>query len=491
MNSCGNGVVLGMFWKLLERFGVSGVQFALQIILARKLDPEHYGALALMMIFIALASIFVQGGFNTALIQNKDVDEDDYSSVFWTSLAVATALYVALFFSAPAIGSVYDMPYLVEPLRVLALMLFPGVLNSVQLAKVSREMDFKKVFYGNIGGAIVSGVVGVAAAYSGCGLWALVAQSLTNVIVVCLTMRFTVKLKLRFVYNWRRVKTLFSFGWKLLVSSLLDTLYADLRSLVIGLKYDAGTLGYYNRGKHFPQFIINAVNGAVTSVMLPAMSAEQDDKTRVKALARVSITTSAYVIFPMMAGLAAIASPLVSLLLTDKWLPCAPYMMIYCFTLAFYPVHSCNLQAINAMGRSDVFLILEIIKKTYGLVVLAIAVFYFDSPLAIAGTGLVTTWISWFVNARPNKNLLGYSYWEQVKDLTPSMFLSLAMFGVVWPLGRLPLSNLPTLIVQIIVGAAFYILASAIVKPTPYRTLTAQLKKALNKTGLNAKRDAA
>lgn len=431
--------------------------------------------LSIMVIFTTLANVFVQQGFNTALIQNKDVTEEDYSSVLWVSIGIATILYGGIFAATPLIGSFYNMPDIVAPMRVLALMLFPGALNSVQLAKISREMDFKKVFFSNIGGVVVSGVVGIIIAYMGGGLWALVAQTLLNVIVVCLVMRFTVRLKIKFIINWRRVKTLFSYGWKLLVSSLLDTLYQDLRSLVIGKKYDSGTLGYYNRGKQFPQFIMGAVNGAVQSVMLPAMSADQDDRIRVKGMMRTSINMSAYVIFPMMAGLAAVAEPLVILLLTDKWLPCVPYMQVYCFTMAFYPVHSCNLQAINARGRSDLYLKLEIIKKAYGIVALVIAVACFDSPLAIAMTGLITTWIGWFVNSWPNKKLLGYSMKEQMVDLLPSMLMSVLMAGCVLMIGMIEIHVLLKLALQIITGIAVYILMSAIVKPEPYKMVMSRV----------------
>ena len=471
----------GLFWKLLERFGVSGAQFILQIILARLLSPEHYGVLSIMIIFTTLANVFIQNGFNTALIQGKDVKERDYSSVFWVSLGIAGLLYAAIFFSAPLIGVFYEMPDIVSPLRVLALMLFPGALNSVQLAKVSREMDFRKVFYSNIAAVLVSGVVGIIIALNGGGLWALVAQSLVNVFIACLVMRFTCRLRLRFVCELGRVRMLFRFGWKLLVSSLIDTLYQDLRSLVIGKKYDSGTLGYYNRGKQFPQFIINAVNGAVQSVMLPAMSKEQDDRQRLKNMMRTSITTSAYIIFPMMAGLAAVASPLISLLLTDKWLPAVPYMQIYCFTLAFYPVHSCNLQAINAMGRSDIFLKLEIIKKLMGVSFLVVAVFCFDSPIAIAMTGIITTVISCFINSYPNKKLVGYSYFEQMKDILPALVMSVAMFVVILFIGTLKMHVFLLLAVQIVAGVAIYFGLSVIFRPVPYKFIMGQLKGYLKK----------
>lgn len=464
---------------------MSGVQFILQIILARLLTPEHYGALSIMIVFTTLANVFIQNGFNTSLIQNKDVKEEDYSSVFWVSLGVSGTLYAAIFFASPLIARFYEMPEIVLPLRVLALILFPGALNSVQVAKVSREMDFRKVFYSNVGAVVASGAVGITVALLGGGLWALVAQSMVNVFVACIVMRFTSKLKLRFVCELDRVRILFRYGWKLLVSSLIDTLYQDLRSLVIGWKYDSGTLGYYNRGKHFPQFIINAVNGAVQSVMLPAMSAEQDDRERVKKMMRTSITTSAYIIFPMMAGLAAVATPLISLLLTDKWLPAVPYMQIYCFTLAFYPVHTCNLQAINAMGRSDIFLKLEIIKKLMGVSFLVVAVLCFDSPIAIAMTGVITTVVSCFINSYPNKKLVGYSYFEQMKDILPSLLLSVLMGAVILLVGMLRIHAFFLLLIQVTLGIAIYLGASVILKPAPYRFIVGQLRAYLNKKKTN------
>ncbi len=448
----------------------------LQIILARLLTPEHYGMLSIMIIFTTLANVFIQNGFNTALIQNKDVDEADYSSVLWVSLGISSLLYAVIFIFAPFIARFYEMDGIVAPLRVLAIILFPGALNSVQLAKVSREMNFYKVFYSNVGAVIVSGIVGIVIAALGGGLWALVAQSLLNILVACVIMRFTVKLKIRFACDLGRVKVLFSYGWKLLVSSLIDTLYQDMRSLVIGKKYHSGTLGYYNRGKQFPQLIINSVNGAVQSVMLPAMSQKQDDKEQVKALTRSSVTISSYIIFPMMAGLAAVATPLISLLLTDRWLPAVPYMQIYCFTLAFYPVHSCNLQAINAMGRSDIFLKLEIIKKSYGVLALIVAVVFFKSPIAIAMTGAITTVISCFVNAQPNKKLIGYSYSEQMSDLLPSFVMSLVMCGAVLIVGMLDIHIFPLLVIQIAVGALTYLLMSVIVKPAAFKLILASIK---------------
>lgn len=478
-------MIRAIFWKLMERFGVQGVQFVLQLYLARLLDPEHYGALSLMIVFTNLASVFVQIGFSTALIQNKDVTDEDYSSVLWASLTVAAVMYGLVFMAAPFIGAFYEMPEIIQPLRVLSLILFPGALNSVQLAKVSREMDFKKMFYSNVAGILIAGLVGITIAYFGGGIWALVIQSLLNVTVAGIVMLFTANWHPRFVFNLKRVIVLFRFGWKLLASSLLENLYNNLSSLVIGKKYNADTLGYYSRGAQFPQFIINAISGAIQSVMLPALSADQDDIAKVKFTMRNSMTMSAYIIFPMMAGLAAVSTPLVTLLLTEKWLPSVPYMQVFCFSLAFIPVHSCNLQAINAMGRSDIFLKLEIIKKTYGIGILAIAVFCFDSPMAIAVTGLISTLIAWLVNASPNKKLIGYSYREQLQDILPVLFVSLAMYGVVWVVGRwceaAQLIDLVTLVIQIVTGVGTYLLLSWILKLQSFVTILELGRKVLRK----------
>ncbi len=450
-------VIKSLFYKFMERCGQQGIAFIVQIILARLLDPTDYGVLTLITIFINISQVFVQNGFNTALIQRKDVTEKDYSSVFYVSMAIAVLLYGVLFVCAPFIADFYEMPELKNVLRVLALILIPGAFNSIQNARIARAMQFKTLMYSTFGAVIISGIVGITMAYMGFGVWALVAQQFTNHISICIILLFVTKWYPKRILEFNRIKVLFSFGWKLLCSGLIDTTYKELRSLVIGKKYDSGTLGYYNRGKQFPDLIVHNLNGAIQSVMLPALSKQQDDKAKMKSMMRRSIVTSSFIIFPLMAGLAAVAQPLVSLLLTDKWLPCVPYLQIYCFTYAFYPVNSANLMALNAQGRSDQFLKLEIIKKAYGLVVLLITVFCFHSPLAIALGGAATTLLSCFVNASPNKKLLNYSYHEQLKDIAPSLVLSLVMCAVVYCILFLGLPSWLTLIIQIIVGIVLYV----------------------------------
>lgn len=462
-------VINGMLWKLLERLGVYGVQFVLQLILAAILTPSDYGCLGLMMVFVNLANVFVQKGFNTSLVQNKDVNEDDYSSVFWVSLIISVALYLAFYFGAPFIARAYKNEVLTMPFRVLGLILLPGALNSVQIAKATKTFDFKSLFTSNIGAIVISGIVGIAFAYLGFGLWALVAQSLSNVIISCIIMGIKGKWLPRLVINFNRVKVLFSFGWKLLVSGLIETGYTDLSSLVVGLKFSTSALGFYNRGQQFPQAVTNVVNGAVSSVMLPAISEKQDKAEQAKSLMRNSIILSGFLIFPMMAGMAAIAKPMVLLILKEKWVECVPYLQIFCISLAFGPVHSCNLQGINAMGRSDIFLKLEIIKKTYGLVVLLLAVFVFETPLAMAWSAVFTTFIACFVNASPNKKLIGYSYFEQIRDILPSIGLSLLMMVVIWPIQYLKIGYLLIVILQIVIGIIVYSLSAWLFKTEAFR----------------------
>lgn len=463
-----NRILSGLFWKALERFGVLGIQFIIQIALARLLDPDSYGLLAIMMVFISIANIFVQNGFSTALIQNKKVNEKDYSSVFWMSLAIALVAYAVIFLIAPLIGRVYKSDEIVAPLRVLALILFPGALNSVQLAKVTREMMFRKIFYSNLSGVVLSGIVGIAMAYWGFGLYSLVGQSLLNTVIVCIVMRFTSGFKISFAVDLKRVKEFFSFGWKLAISSILNTITENIRSMSIGIKFDTAMLGYYERGMQFPQYGINVVQGTVQSVLLPAMSEHQDDKERARSIMRNAISLSAYLIFPIMAGLAAVSKSFVGLLLTEKWMPSVPYMQIYCFIFAFWPIHVTNLQAMNSVGRSDLYLRLEIIKQAYGLPVLAIALYFAKMPIAVAVSSLVLIPVVWFTNAYFNKRLIGYGFWDQVRDVMPSLALSLSMFVLVLFINKAGMGYLVTICIQIGAGIFFYLAMSIITKNKNY-----------------------
>ena len=468
-------------FKLMESLGAQIIALVVKIVIARILTLEDYGVLSMLLVFTSLAQTFVQSGLNTALIQRETIDETDRSTVFYLGLGIAAVLYGVLFVTAPAISVLCKMPGLDQYLRVIALMLFPGAALSVQNANVARNMEFRKLMLATLVATVISGVVGIAMAYGGLGIWALVGQQLTSQVVLSLILFITVKWRPHLTFSLKRGASLFRFSWKLLVSSLLDTGYKKLRSFVIGLKFDSEALAAHDQGAMYPELVMNAVNGSIQSVMLPVLSEQQDQLSRMKQTMRRSVMVSSFMVLPMMAGLAAVAKPLVTLLLTEKWLPCVPFLQICCIDFAFYPIHTANLQAINAMGRSDVYLKLELIKKAYGIAILLVTVFFFDSVLAIAWGAVVSTVLSSFVNAHPNKKLIGYGYLEQIRDILPPMILSLIMFGAVSLIGLLNLSPLPMLVLQVLGGVFVYFLLSLIFRPTAFRYLVETLQAFLNK----------
>ncbi|WP_313449055.1 lipopolysaccharide biosynthesis protein [Streptococcus parasuis] len=473
-----SNILSSLFWKLMERGGAQGIGFFVSIILARLLSPEEYGIIAIVMVFILLANVFVESGFNTALIQKKDADEVDFSSVLYLSLGVAIILYGIIFITAPLIASFYNQPILVKVLRVLSITLFIGAFNSIQNAYVARNMLFKKLFISSLGSVTISGVVGIIAAYSGLGVWALVLQQLTSQLAVAVILWFTVEWRPHLIFSTTRVKSLFSYGSKLLAAGLLDTLYSNLRTLIIGRMYTPSMLGYYNRGQQFPQLIVSNINGSIQSVMLPALSAHQDDRKRVKEMMRRAVVSSSFLIFPMMVGMAVVAEPLVKIVLTEKWLPAVPFLQIACFTFALWPIHTANLQAINAMGRSDIFLRLEIIKKIMGLIVLGVSLPFGVYAIALGGifSGLIGT----FINAYPNKELLNYSYKEQWLDIMPSLLISLIMGGIVYLFNFSNILAWQILILQIVSGGIIYILLAKIFKIESFTYLVGTMKQLIN-----------
>ena len=451
-------VVNNFIWRFFERCGAQGVTFIVSIVLARLLDPSVYGTIALVTIFTTIMQVFVDSGMGNALIQKKDADDLDFSSVFWFNLIMCFTLYILMFLSAPLIASFYEMPELTPVVRVLSLILVISGVKNVQQAYVSRNMLFKKFFFSTLGGTVGAAVVGITLAYLGFGVWALVAQMLFNTTVDTIILWITVEWRPRKQFSFERLKGLFSYGWKLLLSALIDTIYGDIRQLIIGKVYSKEDLAFYNQGDKFPKLIVSNINSSIDSVLLPTMSKAQDDKNAVRSMTRRSIKTSTYIMMPLMAGLAVCAESLISLIMTDKWLPCVPFLRIFCFTYAFWPIHTANLNAIKAMGRSDLFLKLEVVKKIVGTIALLSTMWI--SPLAMAYSMLATSVLGQMINSWPNKKLMDYSYLEQVKDMLPQICLSLLMGAIVYCVRFLGLNNIATLSIQVPLGAAIYILLS-------------------------------
>lgn len=448
-------VVSGLFWKVMENGGTQGIQFLVSLLLARMLTPAESGDVMLIMIFITIGNVFVQSGFNTSLIQKQKVDEADYSSAFYISIGIAAVLYALLFFCAPAIASFYDQPAFVSVLRVLALTLFFGAVTSIQSAAVARNLEFRKLCMASLSAAAGSGLIGVGMAAKGLGLWALVMQQFLYSFFLMAVLSVLVKWRPRLLFSVKKAKELFSYGWKILCSGLIDTVFNNVYGLVIGKIYNSDMMGQYSRGNQFPSLIANNLGAAIQSVMLPAFSACQDDRARVKNMVRRSIVTSSYLVFPMMAGLIAVAEPMVKLLLTDKYLPCVPLLRLLCIAYATWPLHVSNLQAINALGRSEIFLKLEIIKKIVGVAALLISLPF--GIYVMVALKAATDFLCTFINAYPNKKLLNYSFFEQWRDVFPSLLLSAVMCLIVYSVQFLIEGTFLTLTVQILVGIAVYV----------------------------------
>lgn len=448
-------VVSGVIWKFAEQLSAQMVTFVVSVILARLLSPTDYGKIALVNVFILLANTFVESGFGSALIQKKDADNVDFSTVFYFSIALSAAFYLLLFLAAPAIASFYQIPELCAVLRVLALQLPISAVKSVESAYISRQMQFKRFFFATIGGTAVSAVVGIVMALSGFGLWALVAQYLTNAFIDTVVLWFTAHWRPDRVFSVQRLKGLYSYGWKLLCGSLICNFYEQFRNLVIGKFYSSADLAFYNKGQQFPQVIVSNINSSITTAMFPAIAKVQDDKARVKQQVRHIVRISSYIMWPAMLGLAAVATPLIRLLLTEKWLPCVVFMRLICIQWALLPVQQANLQSIRAIGRSDLTLKMEIIKRSVSLLLVLLTMRI--SVLAIALGGIVETLFSTLVNTYPNRKLLNYSYREQMSDLIQPILLSVSMAVPVYLVGLLPLHDIAMLLMQVSVGIAIYV----------------------------------
>lgn len=478
MNTAQN-VMSNMLWRFAERCGAYLVQFVVSIVLARILGPEAYGTIALVTVFTTIMQVFVDSGLGNALIQKKNADNLDFSTVFYTNITFCIILYIVIFFASPLIANFYDKPELTAITRVLGLTIVISGVKNVQQAYVSKNMMFRKFFFATLTGTIGAAIVGIIMAKNGYGVWALVAQQLFNLTVDSLILWITVKWRPDWAFSFERLKGLFSYGWKLLVSSIIDTVYNNIRQLVIGKKYSSSDLAYFNKAKQFPNLIISNVNTSIDSVLLPTMSSAQDDRERVKIMTRKAIKTSVFIMAPLMMGLAFTGNNVILVLLTDKWIDCVPYLYIFCITSMFYPIHSANLNAIKAMGRSDLFLKLEIIKKVIGIILLLCTMNI--SVMAMAYSLLVSSVLSQIINSWPNKKLLNYSYLSQLKDILPSIILACFMGGIVYLINFIGLSPLVTLIIQIIVGAGIYIGLAKLFKYESFGYIVDYFKKLFNK----------
>lgn len=456
-------IISSLVYKFIERLSVKGLGLVVSIVLARLLAPEYFGQIAIMNVFINLSQVITESGFTTALVQRKDVKEQDYSTVFFINFSLALACFVVLQVSAPFISKYYAQD-ITKPLKVYAVTLFFNAFNALQMARMQKRMEFRKIMVCSLIATVISGAVGVVAAYCKFGLWALVIYNMMHGIIVCITAAFAEKWLPKFEFSLHRAKLLFSYGWKMFVSAVLCSLYGDIRSLVIGKKFSNDDLAYYNRGQQFPQVISHTLDSAIQSVMFPTMAAVQDEKEKLAGMLRRAQTMGAYVIIPVMFGLAAVSEPIVRLLLTDKWLPCVPYMKWLCIANAAVPMISSNLIAIKASGRSDIYMRLEMIRRVVMLGILMVSILAFKSVEAIAIGFCVSNWVDALISMVPAKLLLGYGIKKQLSDLWKIFFVSGLMFVAVQAMNALVWHSVALLCAQILAGTLLYLGLSFVFK---------------------------
>jgi teichuronic acid exporter len=429
-----------MIWSGMDSFGQQGIQFVVGIILARLLLPEHFGVIAILMIFIQVAQAFIDSGFSTALIQKKETTYADECSVFYFNLLISIASYGILYITSPWIAVFFKQDVLVKTLRIISLTLIINAVAQIHMTLLAKKLNFKKRFKSNLSGIIGSAVIGIYMAYKGFGVWALVGQQVSRSIIQTVTYWFISPWRPALIFQLNAIKQLFSFGSKLLFSGLLDTIFANIYSLFIGKLYSSSSLGFYSRGRNIPFFAMSSVITTITSVMFPVFSKVQNEPERLKYAVKKSLEMTSLMVMLMMTGLAVIAEPLVRILLRDKWLPCVPYLRIICFVCATWPIHVINLQAIAAMGRTDIFLRLEIIKKI--LIIVSVLVTFKFGIMALVSSQIVTSIIGIFINGYYNGRLIKYSSIQQLKDLFPIILISIFMGACIWQIERLGINNL-------------------------------------------------
>lgn len=464
----------GFLWKLTEKAGSQVVSFVIQLVLARLLLPEVYGIVGYLTIFITLSDVFIKQGLTMALIQKKDADDTDFSSVFWTNLVVSLLLYAIMFVAAPYISIFYEEPQLTSVMRVLSLNVVIGALGAVHEAAMTKQLDFKKSFYRGLANSIAYGVSGVLLALNGFGVWSLVYGRLIGVSVGSAVLWLTVKWRPRFLFSKERVISLFRFGSKVLGTNLLNSLFNNINSLIIGKFGDTVDLGHYERGRNIPQTIMLSLDGSLSEVMYPTYSAVQDNLDTVKAYVRRSLKLSMYIVFPVLTGLAAVAEPLTLVLLTEKWLPSVPYMQLTCLICAFWPL-SAREHALNALGRSDLTFKLSLISKIISVAFL-IAFAQMGVMMIMWGT-VFTSVICFFVVSYYVKKHLRYSIGELAQDLLPSLLLSLVMGGCVLAISLLKMQVMVQLVVQVLCGVAVYVLGSMLLRLDSFQYILNMLKQ--------------
>lgn len=459
-DSLKNKTVKGIVWSSVERFSVQGIQFLVMIVMARLLTPKDYGLVGMVAIFIAVAQSLVDSGFSQALIRKQNRTETDNSTVFYFNIVVGILLYLVLFAIAPLVADFYDSPELTALMRVICLSVVFNSFVVVQRALLTVNIDFKTQAKASLTAAVVSGVIGIGMAYSGFSYWSIVAQQLVNLGLNVLLLWTFAHWRPRWTYSWNSFRELFSFGSKLMASGLLDVVYRNMYLLVIGKVFTASSLGYYTRAHQFAEFPSSNLTGILQRVTYPVLCQIQDDDERLAQIYRRFLRLSAFLIFPLLVGLSAVAEPFVLLLLKEQWLFAATLLQIICFAMMWYPIHAINLNLLQVKGRSDLFLRLEIIKKAIAVLILCVTIPM--GLIAMCVGQILSSLIALIINTNYTGKLIQVGFLRQMRDLLPTLLLSLSMWGVVYGITSCLSGTILQLIVGIVAGMVYYIALSAL-----------------------------
>lgn len=477
MDSSKQKVAGGLFWSYGERIMAQLVSLIVSIVLARLLDPENYGVISIVMIFITLCDAIVTGGFGNSIVQKKDADELDVNTMLICSVATSFFLYVILFLAAPFIADFYQMEIIRPILRVLGLRLLISGVNSIQRAWIQKRMLFKRFFISTSFGTIISAVVGISMAYMGAGAWALVGQYLTNSFIDTVVLFITNDWRPKLQFSFDRAKQMLSYGWKVLLTTVVYTVEGDLRSLIVGKQFGSADLAYYDQGKKFPNLLVSNINTSISNVMFPVLSKNQDNRERMKAICRRSIKTSTYLLAPLLLGLIAVSNEFVRVILSDKWLPCVPFLQILTLVYLVRPLTTTDQQAIMSTGRSDLTLRIMIAVNVTDVILLLIAVFAMKSVIMIAVGALLTEVVGMALFMKYVKKCIGYTYLEQLSDIAPSLLLAISMGVIVYLVGKINVNVIIVLFLQVVVGAGYYLAMSCILHFEPFIYLVKMLKE--------------
>ena len=469
-------------WKFGERIIAQGVSLLVSIVLARILSPDDFGIVGIVTIFFNLANVIISGGLNTALIQKKDSDKEDYSSVLIVCVLVSFALFGILWFTAPVIAGIYHNDLLIAMIRVMGLSLPVYAIKSIVCAYISSSLKFKAFFFASLGGTLVSAVVGITMALNGFGAWALIAQQVTNTTIDTIILYAMTRMPISLHFSFSKFKALYKYGWKVFVSSMIDAIYNQSLPLFIGTKFTSADLSFYTKGRQFPGAVSGTTTSTLNAVLFPILAKQQDDKSIVLNYIRKFMQLSSFILFPIMLGIFAVADNFVSVILTDKWLPAVVYLRLFCLSDMFTLIHSGNCETIKAIGRSDIFLKMELIKKTSYFVIIAVFMVFARTPLALAFSMIVCNLVAILVNSFPNRKLIGYKYTLQLMDLLPNFFCAAVMAIIVVLFGRIQFqSKLLLLIIQILLGAIVYSVACIVTKNKSFFYILGMAKEKLGK----------